>query len=491
MSPRGVIVVVVVSPALFAAAVGGCSESAPEASTSFGREELLDPVTCGRCHEDHFRDWSGSMHAYAADDPVFLAMNARLQRETAGAMGNFCVKCHAPMAVRDGKTTDGLNLAELEPKFRGVTCFFCHSVDGVEELHNNGLTSASDTTMRGPFSDAVPNPAHRSARSALHDQRVLDSSNMCGSCHDIVTPAGAHIERTFAEWKDSLFATETGQTCGSCHMKPSAGQQPIASGAGSVTRTMHSHTFAGIDRALSPWPLRDEQKREIQDFLDASLQASLCVNRRGPSAQLRVILDNVFAGHAFPSGATADRRVWVELVAKKDGQIVYQSGVVEDGKAVTEGPSDPDLWLLRDVVFDSAGRETHQFGLAACYESRLLPFPVTANALDPRFYQRNIFREFPADGSLVPYPDTVTMRVRVVPVGFDVLDDLIATGDLEPAVREQMEVMQVGPEVMWTQQAATPLLEQATGLLYECVTQTNQDFAANKYPPSTTNTCTP
>ena len=53
------------------------------------------------------------MHAYAADDPVFVAMNQRGQRETAGALGDFCVKCHAPVAVHDGLTTDGLNLATL------------------------------------------------------------------------------------------------------------------------------------------------------------------------------------------------------------------------------------------------------------------------------------------------------------------------------------------------------------------------------------------
>jgi hypothetical protein len=40
------------------------------------------------------------MHAYAAEDPVFLAMNARGQRETQGALGAFCVNCHAPLAVQ-------------------------------------------------------------------------------------------------------------------------------------------------------------------------------------------------------------------------------------------------------------------------------------------------------------------------------------------------------------------------------------------------------
>lgn len=77
-------------------------------------EELRDPGTCGECHPDHFREWSGSMHAYAAVDPVFIAMNARGQEKTDGALGDFCVKCHAPVAVELGLTTDGSNLDDVQ-----------------------------------------------------------------------------------------------------------------------------------------------------------------------------------------------------------------------------------------------------------------------------------------------------------------------------------------------------------------------------------------
>jgi hypothetical protein len=430
------------------------------------------------------------MHAYAGEDPVFVAMNRRLQRESGGQVGDFCVRCHAPMALRDGKSKDGLNLADLPAKYRGVTCFFCHTVDAVGDPHNNGLRSGAETVMRGPFDDALPNAAHRTARSTLHDQRELGSSSMCGSCHDIVTPGGAHIERTFAEWQQSLFANETGQTCGSCHMAPSVGVRPIANVPGVFARVAHSHTFAGVDRALSPWPNMDEQKREIQDLLDASIQSALCVSRRGSSAQARVVLDNVFAGHSFPSGAAADRRAWVEIVATREGKVVYQSGVVADGEAVLDGPKDADLWLLRDFLFDGARKETHLFGAATCYESRLLPFPVTANPTDPRFYQRNIARDFPADGTLFPEPDTVTMRLRMIPVGLDVLDDLVGSGDLEPAVRSRMEPMQVGPTVTWKPGGnEQPFIEPQTGTAYTCVTATNQNFRANKFPRPVTNTC--
>jgi hypothetical protein len=49
--------------------------------------------------------------------------------------------------------------------------------------------------------------AQRGVRDGLaHDLPWL-SSNVCGSCHDVMTPAGVFLERTFDEWQDTLFAT--------------------------------------------------------------------------------------------------------------------------------------------------------------------------------------------------------------------------------------------------------------------------------------------
>ena len=92
-----------------------CENSTPgEEAPAFSREALMDPKTCRPCHRDHYDEWSQSMHAYAANDPVFLAMNRRGQEETAGALGDFCVRCHAPMAVLEGRTSDGLELESLD-----------------------------------------------------------------------------------------------------------------------------------------------------------------------------------------------------------------------------------------------------------------------------------------------------------------------------------------------------------------------------------------
>src|SRR4051812_24617155 len=124
----------------FAAALFACHSD----QTSLTREQLLDPQSCAGCHQDQFQEWEGSMHAYSSNDPVFLAMNKRGQRETNGQLGAFCVNCHAPMAVREGATTDGLNLDQVPQKLKGITCFFCHTIESVTGTHDNPLTLASD-----------------------------------------------------------------------------------------------------------------------------------------------------------------------------------------------------------------------------------------------------------------------------------------------------------------------------------------------------------
>src|SRR4051794_36699711 len=106
--------------------LGGCADRAPQPKPqNFSRDALLRPETCRNCHSAHYQEWAGSMHAYASRDPVFLAMNRRGQEETDGKLGSFCVSCHAPLALREGATSDGLNLDEVPPHLQGVTCYFC------------------------------------------------------------------------------------------------------------------------------------------------------------------------------------------------------------------------------------------------------------------------------------------------------------------------------------------------------------------------------
>lgn len=471
------------------------SVACAEERASLTRQELLDPETCASCHMDHYREWSGSMHAYAAEDPIFLAMNRRGQRETAGALGDFCVKCHAPMAVREGATTDGLNLDEVPRALKGVTCYFCHTVDAVEGTHNNPLRLANDTVMRGAYADPLDNPAHASAYSSFHDRGREGSARLCGACHDIVVAGHAAIERTFAEWQESVFSGPGGATCGQCHMEQSTNLRPIASTAGAKPRRTHGHAMPGVDLALTEFPEREAQRAGVLSLLNQTLQSGLCVRDVGGTSTIEVILDNIGAGHGFPSGSAQDRRIWIELVAFREGEPVYRSGVVAEGEPVVQA-ADPDLWLLRDCLFDDAGQEVHMFWQARSYESNQLPAQVTFDRSDPRFYRTHVVQTYPrAQRFLDVVPDRVTLRIRVRPIGLDVLDDLIESGDLAPDIRQVMPTLELdlgdGPVLEWTAETANGSYIDEAGFRASCISLTNLDFASDRVPAPTRSACRP
>ena len=152
---------------VFAAVTGALLSCAPESDdggtiTALTPEELKNPEKCKDCHPKHYEQWSASMHAYASDDPVFLAMNKRGQEETGGTMREFCVNCHAPMAVKDNMITDFANPNALPTEYKGVTCYFCHNAIGVGDKHVNGMVNlANDNVMRAAVKNPVEPTTHK------------------------------------------------------------------------------------------------------------------------------------------------------------------------------------------------------------------------------------------------------------------------------------------------------------------------------------------
>ncbi len=429
---------------LLLACVAGPSKSPPPLT----RAERLDPDSCAGCHPDHHKEWSGSMHAHAGDDPVFIAMNAYGQRQTDGALGDFCVRCHAPVALAEGLTTDGTNLGDLDPGVRGVGCYACHQIDQVTGTHNNATRLADDGVFRGALDRPMETTAHGHEHSPLHDRDKAQSATLCGACHDVVTPAGVHLERTFLEWQLSQYSVEDPglqQTCGSCHMPGRDGTAATVDGA--PDRRVHSHSMPGVDLALVPWPERDAQRALVQDALDPTVLLSLEVFDYGVGTGVLVSLDNVAAGHGFPSGAAHDRRAWVELVAKDaSGSVVWSSGTVGADQSLRDAiVADPLLWWLGDHARDGDGNSAHMFWEVATVERAGLPAPSRYPVGDSRYLEAHQSRTF----DLGPvFPATVEAAIHIRPIGREVLDVLVDSGDLDPAVRAAMPTLTLGGSVV-------------------------------------------
>ncbi|MDD9942161.1 MAG: multiheme c-type cytochrome [Myxococcales bacterium] len=426
----------------------GCGPSEGSREPAATRDELMVPANCGSCHARHYREWASSMHAYAAEDPVFLAMNARGQRETDGELGDFCVNCHAPLAVRAGLTRDGLDLEGVPKHMQGVTCYFCHSVAAVTDTHNNALELADDSTLRGGVTDPAPNGFHTARYSELHDGDQRESAKMCGACHDVITPSGVHLERTFVEWKHSSVSRPGAlNTCITCHMNGYNGEAAPGTGR---ERRLHEHLWPGVDAALTEFPDREIQEKAILCALSAAVRLQLCID---PGRQAEVTLET-HVGHGWPTGTTHDRRAWLEIQAHDaNGQVIFRVGDIQDDELVDKPEDhprhDPRLLVLRDRIFDGDGDEVHMFWEAAKSDQfpegyRSGALPVAGDLAVPHTVSRQ-FR-------LPQATHRVTARVHIRPLGLDLVDDLIASGDLDPGIRTKVPTFTLtGSDVEWNE----------------------------------------
>ncbi len=386
------------------------------------------------------------MHAYATDDPIFLAMNARGQDEA--ALGDFCVQCHAPMALVEGYS-DFRAVGELPRHLKGVTCYFCHSVRGVGEPHNNSLIVPGDgEVLYGPYENPHEAAPHRAEHSAFLDGRTTESSRMCGSCHDIVTPRGVHMERTYEEWQSSNLNS---QGCArGCHMlgrsdtavsgeeaPPGVPLRSVRAGEG-----VHEHLFGGVDQALIDWASDDPALTQLQravvdcELANALQVTEICLTPTPGGNRLDLTLEAVGVGHAWPSGSAMDRRAWVELQAYRQGELLFESAVGPE-EAVHEVQRAPQrqLFVMRDFGYDAEGREAHMFWklepsttYPKGYESRLIPagnvHSVTAT------YQLPAAR-----------PDRIDAVVKIRAIGKDFLRDLYESGYLSPQEHRPIETL--------------------------------------------------
>jgi hypothetical protein len=426
------------------------------------REQLRDPETCKDCHPKHYREWSSSMHAYAAQDPVFIAMNQRGQRETGGELGDFCVRCHAPMAVVDGLTKDGLNLDSLPDRTRGVSCYFCHNITGIEGDHNGMLRLADDTTMRGPIRDPVQPVAHRAEFSEIYEDTHPQNTAMCGACHDVVTPSGVHLERTLQEYRSGIFSkSATGEppafdSCTGCHMRPQRGLAAVAP-EGAPERSLHEHLWAGVDLPLTDFPNAAALRGAVEDCELGKSVSFFTLEVTPPD--LFSFLIETGAGHNQPSGSAQDRRMWLEFLAYDDNGALLpeqSSGNIADGEIEDKPPGDPNhdpqLAMFRDHIYDAAGEPVHMFWEARKsashpegYESHTLPV-ATTTYVEGRHAVLKQYRASGPDG----LPARVTARLRMRPIGVDVLQDLVDSGDLDPAIAARMPTLSLGAQIEWT-----------------------------------------
>jgi len=190
---------------------------------------------CAGCHGNTapiFNDWTGSLMAQAARDPLFYACLDIANADAPGS-GDLCIRCHVPKAWLEGRSTPTSGSAITASDRDGINCAFCHrSVDPYNTLGdappidadilaalgaevpvqsmdrgmpampgNNGNGSYvidPQDRRRGPFPlppDDMTPPVWPEADCLIYHSPVETyesplhrRSDICGTCHDVSLP---------------------------------------------------------------------------------------------------------------------------------------------------------------------------------------------------------------------------------------------------------------------------------------------------------------
>jgi mono/diheme cytochrome c family protein len=195
----------------------------------FKKFEFPSAQECGACHQQIYREWSVSRHAFAQISPTFLAYQATLVKLTKGTLGDFCERCHTEVGMFNGEPILTSNSNRSKVAMEGITCVVCHRVPeaygkitGRFPLEPGDIRSPIYGPRKGDELKRVldsykdnPPKTHREAR--LLEQ--VSQPGFCGRCHDVRLVNGIRFEDLFSEYKQTA-AAKRGETCQSCTWGP-------------------------------------------------------------------------------------------------------------------------------------------------------------------------------------------------------------------------------------------------------------------------------
>lgn len=204
----------------------------------FLESQYPSAAACGKCHQDHYDQWRGSAHAYAAISPMFHAFEQTIAELSKGTVGHFCVRCHAPVATQLGLPRHASMLDAPRVLREGITCVACHRV---REYYGktNGARRIEAGDMHEPVSSAgsgagidtaiaqkdhyklKTSPMDDGPGQSIHRGRFffepLSQSEFCAPCHQVAVHPGVNLEIVWAQYRNSP-AAECGVRCQDCHM---------------------------------------------------------------------------------------------------------------------------------------------------------------------------------------------------------------------------------------------------------------------------------
>jgi hypothetical protein len=388
---------------------------------------------CSSCHASIYEQQLQSMHERSFTNPVFQAQyfdellpsvetDPRLRRDARG-----CIACHSPIGyiLNKGKISAP---EDVDPEMSGVTCDFCHTIEGYlsKSPGNGNYASVPSNQKLGPFYYGRGLSWHR-RYSELHTK-----SEFCAICHSQVNRHGLEIKATFTEWEQSPYQ-ERGIECQDCHMNVQGfltGGEPVyQSGQAAQTSLasppyrskIYTHRFHGA-----------HSRTQVVGALTMKIEVEEGVVSAGDEIELSVFVDNSRTGHKMPSGSAELRFLSLELRAYAFGDRAMRAIPIPVSASLGGGDSygifggseiDRDVSneqvtkgsrVYRSILVDGTGEQT----LSSYNATRI----IFDNRLSAAEIRKEVYRfKIPEDAEAklmlfadlyyFPYPDSFAERL--------------------------------------------------------------------------------
>lgn len=269
-------------------------------------EDFSPAEKCGSCHVEVYQQWQTSNHSRAATDPVFWQFFQQAVRDLNSSASDLCLTCHLPVAtvVKEVPLTGPLSFPlKLSPVAKeGVTCDFCHTISGNENL-GKGISVGAYRYPRMGKTD-IKYGVHADASTPNHGTEVsafLESPEFCGICHKFTHPVLEQTwQDTYAEWRNSPYAKE-GRRCQDCHMPQYTGRSATD---GPERDNLYGHVFPGGHSEM------------VKKVATVTLWAQVNQKSGNSNVTIKALVTNVGSGHLMPTGMPGIRQMWLEVVVK-------------------------------------------------------------------------------------------------------------------------------------------------------------------------------
>jgi len=309
------------------------------------------------------KDWKATMMANSAKDPFWRAkvsheilINPSLQQD----IESTCTKCHAPNgffnAIHNGQPHYSINDMNQDPlALDGVSCTSCHSMlpNGLGDVFSGEMQYDTTKKIYGPYPAPFANPMVNSIGFTPVQGNHINSSEMCGACHTLIThpvdlggnPLGTHFveQAIYHEWENSNYSTTNQTSCQNCHIPRINDNVLVADRPPFLaSRTPFGKHFLVGGNAFMLELLKNNRdtlalnataiefdtviNRTVDQLVNKTLDIALAeAQRTNDTVFYQIELTNK-AGHKFPAGYPS-RRAYVEFLVKNDiGDTLFHSG---------------------------------------------------------------------------------------------------------------------------------------------------------------------